>query len=242
MQRHIALIEDDAILSSNYADYLEGVGFSVDRFFTKQAALQGMAQRLPDLVLLDVALNRELEAGYDICVSLRSQSPSLPIVFLTGHNTEVDRISALRVGADDHISKGESMRYLVTRIEALFRRLDVYRSVASSREASVLPTAAPVLLDEHLMLDGCTSSATWHREPLSLTLTQFWLLQELCRVPGQVRSPGELMSAARIVVEANTIAAHIKAIRAAFQRVEPTFDRIRTERGRGYRWVPASGN
>ncbi len=240
MQRHIALIEDDAILSSNYADYLEGVGFSVDRFFTKQAALQGMAQRQPDLVLLDVALNREREAGYDICVALRSHSPSLPIVFLTGHNTEVDRISALRVGADDHISKGESLSYLVTRIEALFRRLDVYRAAAQPREAGRAPMAAPVRLDEHLILDGSTSSATWHAEPLALTLTQFWLLQELCRVPGQVRSTGELMSAARIVVEANTIAAHIKAIRAAFQQVDPGFDRIRTERGRGYRWLPAA--
>jgi two-component system, OmpR family, response regulator len=240
MQRHIALIEDDEILASNYADFLEREGFSIDRFHSKQAALQGMAQRLPDLVLLDVSLNREREAGYDICVALRSQSPSLPIVFLTGHSAEVDRISALRAGADDHISKDESLSYLVTRIEALFRRVDVYRSTARPQEPPRQPPVAAVWLDEHLSLDGGTSSAMWRAQPLALTLTQFWLLQELCREPGQVRSAGELMNAARIVVEANTIAAHIKAIRAAFMQIDPGFDRIRTERGRGYRWVPAT--
>ncbi len=239
MQRHIALIEDDEVISNNYAEFLADVGFVVDTYLSKPAALQGLAGRLPDLVLLDITLNRERDAGFAICADLRRRSPTLPIIFLTSHDEEIDRVSGFRLGADDYITKDVSFDYLVIRIEALFRRLDAYRASAASAPApETAATPAAEGPNHSAFLDARASVATWQSRRLDLTLTQFWILQALCERPGLVRSSGELMQAARLVVEPNTIAAHIKAIRGAFLQVDPGFDRIRTERGRGYRWVP----
>ena len=76
----------------------------------------------------------------------------------------------------------------------------------------------------------------WHSARVDLTLTQFWLVRALHRASGKVVSAEDLMAAAGLVVEKNTIAAHVKAIRAAFTQVDAGFDCIMTERSRGYRW------
>ena len=233
MSRHIALIEDNPVILENYADFLAGLGFQVDRYSSKAAALIGLASRPPELVLLDVSLHSERDAGFAICADIRRHSPLLPVIFLSSHDTDVDRISGLRLGADDYISKDVSLDYLVVRIEALFRRRDAY-STMPAQSANRVIDSAPV----NIQFDTQRSTATWRGQALDLTLTQFWILQELCSVPGRIQSNTELMRGAKLTVEPNTIAAHIKAIREAFLRIESGFDRIRTERGRGYRWIP----
>lgn len=226
MRRHIALIEDDEVILGNYADFLASLAFEVDRYATKAAALAGLASRPPEMVLLDISLNGERDAGFDICAEIRRRAPLLPIIFLTSHDAEVDKISGLRLGADDYITKDVSLEYLAVRIEALFRRRDAYgTSIIRSGEESI-------------EFDPQRSLVAWRSRQLELTLTQFWILQELCRAPGRTSSPTDLMRAAKLQVAPNTIAAHVKAIRDAFLRVDPGFDRIRTERGRGYRWIP----
>lgn len=235
MSRHIALVEDDEVILGNYADFLEGLGFEVDRYPSKAAALHGLVSRPPELVLLDISLNGERDAGFDVCAEIRRHAPSLPVIFLTSHDAEVDKISGLRLGADDYITKDVSLDYLVVRIEALFRRRDAY---TSSRPGAGNSHRSPEDDSENVEFDLHRSVATWRSKPVNLTLTQFWILQELCRVPGRTRSTGELMRAAKLTVAPNTIAAHVKAIRAAFSRIDATFDQIRTERGRGYRWIP----
>lgn len=231
MNRHIALVEDDEIILGNYADFLGRAGFQVDRYATKDLALRGLRERPPELVLLDISLNGERDAGFGICSEIRRRNPSLPVIFLTSHDAEVDRISGLRLDADDYLTKDVSLDYLVVRIEALFRRRDAYAAPGS--QAARTPDAVP-----DIELDADRSSAQWRSRPLNLTLTQFWILQELCRTPGRTRSVTELMRAAKLTVAPNTIAAHVKAIRDAFLRLDAGFDRIRTERGRGYRWIP----
>lgn len=235
MNRHLALVEDDDVILANYADFLVGLGYRVDAYSTKEAALQGLVRQRPELILLDITLNGERDAGYAVCAEVRHHAPQLPIIFLTSHDGEVDKISGLRLGADDYITKDVSLDYLVVRIEALFRRIEAY--TASSRPSAPIEQTAVAAVDQ-IEFDLRSSIVRWQSQRVDLTLTQVWMLQELCKAPGQPRSHGELMRAAKIVVEANTITAHIKAIREAFQRVDPGFDRIRTERGRGYRWVP----
>lgn len=234
MRRHIALIEDDEVILGNYADFLASLAFEVDRYATKAAALTGLASRPPELVLLDISLNGERDAGYDICAEIRRRAPLLPVIFLTSHDAEVDKISGLRLGADDYITKDVSLEYLAVRIEALFRRRDAYgTSLVRSGGASLPGSGA-----ESIEFDPQRSLVAWRGRQLELTLTQFWILQELCRAPGRTSSATDLMRAAKLQVAPNTIAAHVKAIRDAFLRVDPGFDRIRTERGRGYRWIP----
>jgi two-component system OmpR family response regulator len=233
MDRQIAYVEDDDIIRENYTEILRDEGFRVHAYGSKADAMAAFGAALPDLALLDVSLHGERDAGYQICMELRRLAPELPIIFLTSHDGEVDRISGLRVGADDYLTKDASVDLIVVRIEALFRRLDAIRAAASRAGANDAAETEP----SPLRLDDVSSRATWQGQRIDLPLTLYWILKDLVSHPGTVRSHRELMRAASIVVEPNTITAHVKAIRDAFREVDGSFDSIRTERGRGYRWV-----
>ncbi len=236
MPRRIAYVEDKDATRENYARRLRDEGFEVTDYASKALALAGFSNDPHDLALLDVSHQGDREAGYEICSQLRQLYPELPIIFLTHRNSEIDKISGLRLGADDYISKEASMEYLVVRIETLFRRLDTLRNNAHG-EGSPPPTDRAsaqntiTLDDNHLLVQ-------WKGERVDLPLTQYWIVKELCSRPGQVKTHRELMRACNLVVEPNTITAHVKAIRACFLRSDPQFNCIKTERGRGYRWVP----
>ncbi|RLQ21486.1 response regulator [Seongchinamella sediminis] len=225
----IAYVEDEDQTRQSYAESLRREGFDVVAYASKDEAIAGFRRSLPDLALLDVAHEGDRDAGYQVCAELRRISSEVPIIFLTRRHGEIDRISGLRLGADDYISKDASLEYIVIRIETLIRRLEAVR------DAGVQPGSAD---SGELVLDDTYSTVVWQGSRVDLPLTHFWILRELCRHPGEVRSHRELMKAASIVVEPNTIAAHVKAIRQAFARLDPDFQCIRTERGRGYRWVP----
>ncbi|MEM6605201.1 MAG: response regulator transcription factor [Pseudomonadota bacterium] len=231
MERRIAYVEDDDIIRENYSEILREEGFDVHAFATKESAMAAFEQSLPDLALLDVSLHGERDAGYQICLELRRMSAELPIIFLTSHDGEVDRISGLRMGADDYLTKDSTIDYIVVRIETLFRRLDAIRGAAAEKKNT--PPTQP----SQVNLDDVYSRASWQGTPLELPLTLYWLLQDLVSNPGMVRTHRDLMRAANIVVEQNTITAHVKSLRSAFKDVDPSFDAIKTERGRGYRWV-----
>lgn len=234
MKKRLAIVEDDDVLRANYRDLLSQVGFEVAAFADKEAAFAAFSVGLPDVALVDIALGDERDAGFEICSFLRGRSPRLPIVFLTSHDDDVDRISGLRLGADDYLTKDVSIDYLVVRIETLLRRI---AAVAALQNDAHGPQGSSP--GSGLDIDEATSRAEWNGEEIDLTLTQFWMLRELLRHPGEVVSHAALMQAARIMVEPNTVAAHIKAIRDAFARVGASAECIRAERGRGYRWVPA---
>ena len=232
MVKRVALVEDDDILRVNYVDLLSSAGFSVAAYSNKEDALQAFAEALPDIVLLDIALAAERDAGFEICSALRRQSLTLPIVFLTSHDGDVDKISGLRLGADDYLTKDVSIDYLTVRIETLLRRLATVAAAGSTASP-----ATPGPSRSSLEIVDSVSRARWRGVDVSLPLTQYWMVRELYCHPGQVISHADLMRAARIVVEPNTVTAHVKAIRDAFRRIDPGFNCIRTERGRGYRWV-----
>ncbi len=233
MGRRIAYVEDDYKTRIGYCQALRDYGFDVTAYSSKAEALAAFREELPDLALLDVSHEGERDAGYQICTALRQASSELPIIFLTSHCGEIDRISGLRLGADDYITKDASIDYLVIRIEALFRRLDAIREAYAHRQAP----RATAGNDEDLRLDEVFSTIFWKGNKIDLPLTHYWIVKELCLNPGQVKSHRDLMKASSIVVEPNTITAHIKTIRDAFSRADAEFRCIKTERGRGYRWV-----
>mgnify|MGYP000511550769 FL=1 len=232
MQRRIAYVEDDDVIRTNYTEMLSDEGFDVTAYANKEDAIAAFKEGLPDLALLDVSLHGERDAGYQVCSELRRLSNEVPIIFLTSHDGEIDRISGLRVGADDYITKDSSINYIIVRIEALFRRLEAVRSAYSH-------TSGNVSQDEEngIKLDDVYSTVFWKGTKIDLPLTHFWIVKDICANPGKVRSHRDLMKAANIVVEPNTITAHVKAIRDAFTSIDPEFKCIKTERGRGYRWV-----
>lgn len=226
----IGFVEDDDVIRENYTEVLESYGFRVEAFADRASAMARFEESLPDLALLDVALGAERDAGFVICRELRDLSSTLPIIFLTSHDEEVNKISGYRLGADDYLSKEASLDLVVVRIETLLRR---FRSVAED-----LGAGAGSRELGPLRLDRARSIVYWREKSLDLPLTHYWMVEALASAPGRALSHDELMRAANIVVEPNTVAAHIMAIRKRFKEVDPEFSCIRTEKSRGYRWIP----
>jgi two-component system, OmpR family, response regulator len=225
----IAFVEDDEILRENFSELLRAEGFSVVPFSTTDEVLPSIKGSMPDLALLDIGLGQDADAGFGLCMELRRLSQTLPIIFFTSHASDVDKISGLRMGADDYVTKDASLDYLVVRIKALLRRIEV-RCSGGARPRNVMRKG-------DLSLDLDELRASWKGIPLALTLTQFWMVHALAEHVGHVRTHDQLMRAASIRVEPNTVAAHVKNIRQLFLQADPGFSCIVTERGVGYRWV-----
>ena len=123
MSRSIAIVEDEPAIRENYADAFRREGYCVAGYADRESALIGFAGRLPDLVLIDVSLGAEPEGGFELCRELRARSATLPIIFLTARDSDLDAVSGLRLGADDYLTKDISLAHLLARVAALFRRV-----------------------------------------------------------------------------------------------------------------------
>jgi two-component system OmpR family response regulator len=227
LARRIAIVEDEAAIRENYADVLRRQGYTVAAYAERPQAMAAFRGRLPDLVLIDVGLGDEMEGGFDLCRELRALSPTLPIVFLTARDSDVDAVSGFRLGADDYLVKGISVAHLTARIAALFRRLEAI-SAPPDQDDSI--ERGPLLLN----LDRMT--VTWQGAAVDLTLTELWLVHSLARRPGHVKNREQLMGDANIVVDDATITSHIKRIRRKFAALDPSFAAIESVYGMGYRW------
>lgn len=228
MKKRIAIVEDEPALRDNYADALRREGYAVETFANRRDALGALGQRLPDLVLLDIGLGDEAEGGFELCRELRARSKSLPIIFLTARDSDLDVISGLRLGADDYLTKDISLPHLLARLNAFFRRMEALSAVQDS-EAVV--QRGPLRMDVNRLV------MFWRDQAVELTLTEFWMVHALAYRPGHVKNRDQLMHEARIVVDDATITSHVKRIRNKFLAIDKTFDAIDTVYGAGYRWV-----
>lgn len=227
MPKTIAIVEDEAAIRANYSEALERQGYAVTGYANRREALAGFQGRLPDLVLLDIGLEDEIDGGFELCRQLRARAAQLPIIFLTARDSDYDAIAGLRLGADDYLSKDVSLPQLSARIAALFRRLDALRTPQDpSRQLQRGP----------LRLDMDRLEAHWHDRQVPLTLTELWMVHALARFPGHVKNRDQLMHEADVVVDAGTVTTHVKRIRAKFLECDPGFDAIETVYGMGYRW------
>lgn len=228
MSKTIAIVEDEPTIRQNYADALEKQGYEVRQFPGRAEAMKSFEQGLPDLALLDIGLNDDIDGGFELCRALRSMSDNLPIIFLTARDSDLDTISGLRLGADDYLTKDISILNLCARISAFFRRIDTMRQPAGQDE---LIERGPLVMDMNRF------TASWKGERVDLTLTEFWIVHTLALRPGHVKNREQLMDNAKIVVDDATITSHIKRIRNKFTRLDKEFDCIDTVYGMGYRWT-----
>jgi two-component system OmpR family response regulator len=233
--RRVLLVEDDDILRRNYETLLIAHHLSVSGCATKAEAIAAFNREHFDVVILDVTLGGEYEAGFDLCQIFRQKKKTAPIIFLTERNEDHDRISGLRLGADDYLTKTISGTYLVARINALIRRVEALVAEGGREDSSAVVRVEGNT--SRLRIDERTSRAYWDGTPLDLSLTQFWILKDLVEHQGEVRSTTDLMRAAHVTVQPNTIVVHIKAIHEEIQKIKPDFSCIKSERARGYRWV-----
>ena len=226
MPKQIILVEDEPILCENYAIAIQQHGYEVVTCNNKQDAIDLINKQLPDLAILDVGLGDDAEAGFDLCREIRSLSNTIPIIFLTARDTDLDTISGLRLGADDYLSKDTSMQHILARIAALFRRIQALQTTV---EIDQIKHGA-------LLIDAQRFQIEWKGIAVDLSLTEFWMVHSLAKRAGHVKNREQLMQDSNIFVDDGTITSHIKRIRRKFKELDGDFDHIETVYGVGYRW------
>jgi two-component system response regulator ChvI len=227
----IALVDDDRNILVSVAMTLEAEGFEVETFNDGQSALDAFGRRMPDMAVLDIKMPR-LD-GMDLLQRLRQKS-DLPVIFLTSKDDEIDEVLGLRMGADDYVKKPFSQRLLVERIRAILRRNE---AVAEGAQPGA--EVAPKLERGDLVMDPARHAVSWKGQDVTLTVTEFLLLQALAQRPGFVKSRDALMDVAyddQIYVDDRTIDSHIKRVRKKLRGVDPEFSAIETLYGIGYRF------
>ena len=228
----IALVDDDRNILTSVSMTLETEGFDVDTYTDGQSTLDAFSRSMPDLAILDIKMPRM--DGMDLLQRLRQKS-SLPVIFLTSKDDEIDEILGLRMGADDYVTKPFSQRLLLERIRSLLRRKDANEGNFVGEETE----DTKVLVRGELSIDPMRHSVTWKGLSVTLTVTEFLLLQALAQRPGFVKTRDQLMDVAydeQIYVDDRTIDSHIKRLRKKMRSVDNSFSAIETLYGIGYRY------
>ena len=223
----IALVDDDRNILASVSMTLEAEGFEVRTYVDGDSAMRGLSARPVDLAILDIKMPRM--DGMELLGELRRKG-TLPVIFLTSKDDEVDEIMGLSLGADDYIRKPFSQRLLLERIRAVLRR---------HQSANQETSGAESLRRGDLVLDPARHLCTWKDAEINLTVTEFLLVAALARRPGLVKNRDQLIDAAygeHIYVDDRTIDSHIKRVRKKFKDIDPDFAHIETLYGVGYRY------
>lgn len=227
MSRRIAIVEDEVAIRENYTELLKKQGYQVQAFSNRKQAMAEFEQRLPDLAIIDIGLEDEIDGGFMLCQALRNMSSSIPIIFLTARDNDFDTVSGLRMGADDYLTKDISLPHMMARIAALFRRIEVTNQ-PSQQEEKIECGLLELFVDRMVI--------NWNNHLVDLTVTEFWMVYSLVKMPGHVKNRQQLMADAKVFVDDSTITSHVKRIRKKFMAHDASFDCIDTVYGMGYRW------
>ena len=234
MPQTIALVDDDRNILTSVSMALEAEGYDVRTFADGDEALRGLSSRPADLAILDIKMPRM--DGMELLQRLRKVT-AMPVIFLTSKDDEIDEVLGLRLGADDYVKKPFSQRLLLERIRAILRR---QQAVETGEVGTTEDTR--VLVRGSLSMDPLRHAVAWKGEDVSLTVTEFLLLQALALRPGFVKSRDQLMDVAyddQVYVDDRTIDSHIKRLRKKLRTVDPDFVSIETLYGIGYRYNEA---
>jgi two-component system response regulator ChvI len=233
MSHVIALVDDDRNILTSVSISLQQEGFVTRVYSDPAVALKAIGDNPPDLGVFDIKM-----PGMDGMELLRRvrEFSAVPVIFLTSKDDELDEALGLAMGADDYISKPFSQRLLIARIKAILRRQQLARGEAASADDEPEP---PLLERGRLVMDPARHKVLWNGREVSLTVTEFLILEALAQRPGVVKSRNQLLDVAYsddVYVDDRTIDSHIKRIRRKFRVAEPEFDAIETLYGVGYRF------
>jgi two-component system response regulator ChvI len=228
----IALVDDDRNILTTVSIALQAEGFVTRLYSDGETALKALLDNPPDLAVFDIKMpNMD---GMELLRRVRAQSP-LPVIFLTSKDDEEDEEAGLELGADDYIAKPFSLRLLTARIRAILRRADP--GLALGNEPGEIEPVHPSIDRGRLFMDPARHHVTWNGKPVSLTVTEFLILEALAARPGIIKSRNQLMDAAYpddVFVDDRTVDSHIKRMRRKFRVVDPKFKAIDTLYGAGY--------
>ncbi|MFM5886057.1 MAG: response regulator [Novosphingobium sp.] len=227
----IALVDDDRNILTTVSIALQAEGFATRVYSDGETALKALLDNPPDLAVFDIKMPRM--DGLELLQQLRAKS-ALPVIFLTSKDEEPDEALGLALGADDYIAKPFSQRLLIARIRAILRRSELPRADAGTADAA---TPNEAIRRGRLEMDQQRHQVLWDDQPVSLTVTEFLILEALASRPGVIKSRNQLMDAAYsddVFVDDRTIDSHIKRLRRKFRSVDPGFGAIETLYGAGY--------
>ncbi|ASY44364.1 MAG: response regulator [Pseudomonadota bacterium] len=231
MTATIALVDDDKNILTSVSIALQTEGFMTRVYSDPEGALKALLENPADLAVFDIKMPRM--DGLELLRRLREKSP-MPVIFLTSKADELDEALGLAMGADDYISKPFSQRLLIARIRAILRRAEVSRTPETPDQ----PVADPIIRGR-LEMDPARHRVKWNGQDVTLTVTEFLILETLATRPGVVKNRNQLMDAAYqddVYVDDRTIDSHIKRLRRKFREVDSDFNAIDTLYGAGYRF------
>ncbi|MFA5965543.1 MAG: response regulator transcription factor [Sphingomonas sp.] len=232
MTASIALVDDDRNILTSVSIALQAEGFLTRVYSDGETALKALIDNPPDLAIFDIKMPRM--DGLELLRRLREKSV-IPVIFLTSKDDELDEALGLAMGADDYIAKPFSQRLLIARIRAILRRTELAQTGTAGGEEP----GEVELVRGRLTMDTARHRVTWGGTPVTLTVTEFLILETLAQRPGIVKTRNQLMDAAYhddIYVDDRTIDSHIKRVRRKFRQIDPEFDAIETLYGAGYRF------
>ena len=236
MSATIALVDDDRNILTSVSIALQSEGFATRVYTDGETALKALVDNPPDLAVLDVKMPKM--DGMELLRRLREKT-ELPVIFLTSKDEELDEALGLAMGADDYITKPFSQRLLIARIRAILRRAELRAAPAGGgAEGAEEPQAAQIVRGR-LSMDPARHRVSWDGKDVTLTVTEFMILEALAQRPGVVKSRNQLMDVAYqddIYVDDRTIDSHIKRLRRKFREADPEFKAIETLYGVGYRF------
>ena len=229
MKQTIALIDDDRNILTSISIALEKEGFNVQTYLDGESALIGLSRTPPDLAIIDIKMPKM--DGEELLKKLRKKT-SLPVIFLTSKDDEIDELLGLKLGADDFIKKsgGFSIKVLIERIRVQLRKKNI--NIEDNKN---------IISHGKLKLDPSQLECEWGGKQLpdKLTTTEFLIVKELAKRPGIIKERSQLMDIAYREdsdIEDRTIDSHVKRIRKKFKKVDSNFSAIETRYGSGYRW------
>lgn len=235
MEPTIALVDDDRNILTSVSIAMQAEGYKTRIYTDAETALKALTENAADLGIFDIKMPRM--DGLELLRRLREKS-SMPVIFLTSKDEELDEALGLAMGADDYITKPFSQRLLVARVKAILRRTSYEKATA---ENSDIAETEPMIRGK-LEMDTARHQVRWDNKPVTLTVTEFLILEALANRPGVVRTRDQLMDVAYhedIYVDDRTIDSHIKRLRRKFREVDSEFTAIDTLYGAGYRFAEA---
>ena len=230
MKQTIALIDDDRNILTSISIALEKEGFKVQTYLDGESALIGLTRQPPDLAIIDIKMPKM--DGEELLKKLRKKT-TLPVIFLTSKDDEIDELLGLKLGADDFVKKsgGFSIKVLIERIRVQLRK----------KNLNPIEETKNIISHGKLKLDPSQLECEWDGKQLpdKLTTTEFKIVEELAKRPGMIKERALLMDVAYredTDIEDRTIDSHVKRIRKKFKKVDSDFSAIETRYGSGYRW------
>jgi len=230
----IALVDDDRNILTSVSIALQSEGFVTRVYSDPSIALKALGDTPASLGVFDIKMpNMD---GMELLRRVREFS-TMPVIFLTSKDDELDEALGLAMGADDYIAKPFSQRLLIARIRAILRRQELARGQAVADKSE----AEPQLIERgRLVMDPARHKVRWDGKDVTLTVTEFMILEALAQRPGVVKSRNQLLDIAYhedVYVDDRTIDSHIKRIRRKSRAVDSSFVAIETLDGVGYRFV-----